>query len=463
MAKAFTPVSIEAMKADPDKRREVPDPALSGLYLVIQPGGAKSWAARYRFANKPKKLTLGRWPIMGLADARRAASDAFAKVEAGTDPTNEKTRAKVERKEAVSVVKAVQGGVVVEKAREMLADFERRGIAGYVAEAAPEAMEQLREAAGAPNKVKTLIGDYAKRHLSTLRSGGEVKRRLEVEVLPAWGDRDAREVTRRDVRDLLDKVADTGRLTSANRLRLYLSGFFAWLVDREVIEASPVIGVKAPAKEQKRDRVLSEDEIRWFWLACDAIGEPWGPLGKVLLLTGQRRGEVLGITEAEIHGDEWHLSAKRTKNGRPHVVRLTDPVRAVLKGVTRIKGAPGYIFTTTGQTPLSGLHKGHAKLAEAMLRVATTERGEPVQIPHWTWHDLRRTAATRMAGLKIPAEVIEAALNHVSGAVAGVAGIYNRHGYAEEKREALDAWARMVLQLVRGGGGNVVHLAEVRG
>jgi integrase len=462
MAKAFTPVSIEAMKADPDKRREVPDPALSGLYLIVQPGGAKSWAARYRFANKPRKLTLGRWPIMGLADARKAASEAFAKVEAGTDPGNEKTRAKVDRNEAVKVVKAVQGGVVVEKAREMLADFERRGIAAYVAEAAPEAMGQLREAAGAPNKVKTLIGDYAKRHLSTLRSGAEVKRRLEVEVLPLWGDRDAREITRRDVRDLLDKVADSGRLTSANRLRLYLSGFFAWLVDREVIEASPVVGVKAPAKEQKRDRVLTEDEIRWLWLACDAVGEPWGPLGKVLLLTGQRRGEVLGMTDAEITGEDWHLSAKRTKNGRPHVVRLSDPAKAVLKAVTLVKGAPGYIFTTTGETPLSGLNKGHAKLAEAMATVAAKERGQPVQIPHWTWHDLRRTAATRMAGLKIPAEVVEAALNHVSGVVAGVAGVYNRHDYADEKRDALDAWARYVLALVEGAPGNVVRL-EARG
>jgi integrase len=178
----------------------------------------------------------------------------------------------------------------------------------------------------------------------------------------------------------------------------------------------------------------------------------------MLLLTGQRRGEVLGMTEAEVQGENWHLSAKRTKNARPHVVRLSDPVRDVLNAVTRVKGDPGYIFTTTGETPLSGLHKGHGKLAGAMAAVAAKERGQPVEIPHWTWHDLRRTAATRMAGLKIPAEVIEAALNHVSGAVAGVAGIYNRHGYADEKRDALDAWARYVLQLVEGKPGNVVKL-----
>lgn len=196
---------------------------------------------------------------MGQADARKAASEAFTKVEVGADQANEKTRAKVEHMEAVKVAKAAQGGVVVKKAREMLADFERRGIAEYVIEAVPEAMSQLRDAAGAASKAQTLLGNYAKRHLSTLRSGGEVKRRHEVEGLPAWGFLDAREIT---------------RLTSANRLRLYLSGFFAQLVDREVVEASPVVGVKTLAKELKRDRVLLEDEIRWFWRGCEAVSEP---------------------------------------------------------------------------------------------------------------------------------------------------------------------------------------------
>lgn len=459
--KAFTPVSIEAMKPDPKKRREVPDPALSGLYLVIQPTGAKGWAVRYRFADKPRKLTLGRWPVLGLAEARKAASEALAKVEAGTDPGAEKTRAKVERKEAVAVAKAAEGGLLVEKAAKMLADFERRGVLDFVAEAEPEAVAALRDAAGTPNKVRTLLGEYAKRHLFKLRSGAEVKRRLEVEVLPQWGDRDVREITRRDVRDLLDAVADTGHLTKANRLRLHMSGFFAWCVDREVIEANPVAGVKAPAKEVRRDRVLSEAEIRWFWQACEAVGQPWGPFAKVLLLTGQRRGEVLGMTAGEITGNEWHLTAARTKNARPHVVQLSEPVRDLLTEV-KAKGPARLYFTTTGETPLSGLHKGHARLAAAMEAVAEKEHGEPVQIPRWTWHDLRRTAATRMAKLGTPAEVVEAALNHVSGKVAGVAGVYNHHSYDDEKRAALDAWGRYVLALVEGRPNNVVHLQGAR-
>lgn len=417
MAKALTPKGIEAMKPDPAKRLEIPDPALSGLYLVVQPSGAKGWALRYRWANKPKKLTLGRWPIMGLADARTAASEAIAKVEAGTDPGAEKKKAKVERVEA-----------------------------------------QLSER----DKIKTLVEQYAKRHLASLKSGAEVKRRLEVEVLPYWGDRDIHEITRRDVRDLLDRVGDSGRVTTANRLRAYISGFFNWAVDRDVISVAPSQGIKAVAKEKSRDRVLTDDELRWFWRACDDLGFPWGPLGQTLLLTGQRLGEVVGLTDAEISGDTWHLAPDRTKNGRAHTVPLSEAASAVLAGVERVKGKLGYVFTTTGESPLSGYFKGRNRIAERMVEIASEEAGEPVEIPHWTFHDLRRTAATGMARLGIPVRVTEAVLNHVSGTAAGIVSVYQRHDYADEKRSALDAWARLVADLVEGRADNVVRIAEAR-
>jgi hypothetical protein len=174
MARALTTKAVEAVKPDPAKRREIPDPSLAGLYLVVQPSGAKSWALRYRWAGKPKKLTLGRWPIMGVAAARAAATEAIEAVGHGNDPGATKKRAKAERIEA-----------------------------------------QLSER----DLIKTLLGDYAKRHLAKLKSGAEVKRRLEVEVLPHWGERDIHEITRRDVRDLLDRVGDSGRVTTANRRR----------------------------------------------------------------------------------------------------------------------------------------------------------------------------------------------------------------------------------------------------
>ena len=412
MARALTTTAVDAAK--PAKsRREIPDPALSGLYLVVQPSGAKSWALRYRYAGKPKKLTLGKWPIMGVAAARGAATEAIEAVENGNDPGAAKKKAKAERIEA-----------------------------------------QLSER----DKVKTLLAEYAKRHLASLKSGGEVKRRLELEFLPAFADHDIHEITKRDIRELLERIADSGRITTANRMRLYLSGFFNWCLERDAITVSPVQGVKPVAKEKSRDRVLSDDEIRWFWRACDDLDFPWGPLGQTLLLTGQRLGEVVGMTDAEISGDVWNMAPERTKNGRAHAVPLSEAVRGVLGGVERVKGKPGYVFTTTGESPVSGYYKGRNHIAERMSEIAAEETGEAVEIPHWTFHDLRRTAATGMARLGIPVRVTEAVLNHVSGTAAGIVSVYQRHDYADEKRTALDAWARMVADLVEGQANNVVRL-----
>lgn len=415
MAKAFTTKAVEALKPDPSKRVEVPDPALSGLYLVVQPSGAKSWAVRYRHAGKPKKLTLGRWPLMGVADARAAASEAIDTVEHGKDPSAAKKATKAARLEA-----------------------------------------QLTER----DKVKTLIDQFDRRHLSTLKSGEGVRWFLDRFVLPAWGELDIHEITKRDVIDLLDGIVESGRATTANRVRAHLSKFFGWCAERDILDASPMIGIKAPAKETSRDRVLSDDEIRWLWMAADRIGQPWGALAQLLLLTGQRRGEVVAMTDDELDGDTWHLPAARTKNKRAHDVPLSAPALAILDGVERIKSKAGYVFTTTGRAPVSGLGKGHEHLVAAMAEIASEEAGEPVEIERWTFHDLRRTAATGMAKIGISPIVIESALNHVSGTKAGVAGIYNRHAYLDETRSAMEAWARYAEDLVEGKTDNVVRIAE---
>jgi len=224
--------------------------------------------------------------------------------------------------------------------------------------------------------------------------------------------------------------------------------------------------VKPVAKEKSRDRVLSDAEVRWFWQACDDLGFPWGPVGKVLLLTGQRLGEVEGMSDNELVGDIWQMDASRTKNGRAHDVPLSETVRHVLTGVERIAGTKGrakFIFTTTGETPISGFHKGRNHIADRMMEIASAEKGDDVEIPHWTFHDLRRTAATGMARLGIPVRVTEAVLNHVSGTGGGIVAVYQRHDYADEKRRALDAWAGLVSEIVSGKADNVVRLAGGEG
>ena len=405
--------TVETLQAT-DKRQEIPDDLCTGLYLVVQPTGKKSWQVRYRHGGVHRRMTLASFPTLTLAAARVRAREVMAAASEGRDPA-----------EVVTAAKAPKP------------DDDR-------------------------DKIKTLIGQYDKRHLKGLKSGDVVRRELDRFVVKEWGERDIHSITKRDVIDLLDGIADSGRVVTANRVRAYLNKFLNWAVERDILPLSPATGVKPVAKEASRDRVLTDDEIRWFWQACEAEGFPWGPLGKVLLLTGQRLNEAAQITDGEIRGDLWHLSADRTKNGRAHDVPLSDAVQEVLGAVERIEGKPGFIFTTTGTTPVSGFFKARAHLAEAMERLAAKERGEAVEIPRWTFHDLRRTAATGMARLGIPVRVTEAVLNHISGTGGGIVAVYQRHDYADEKRQALEAWGRFVLSLVQGQSDNVVRLEGAR-
>lgn len=405
--------TVEAMQAT-DRRQEIPDDLCTGLYLVVQPTGKKGWQVRYRHGGVHRRMTLAPYPTLSLAAARIRAREVMAAASEGRDPAAE--------------VKAAK---------------------------APKAEDDR-------DKIKTLIGQYDKRHLKGLKSGDVVRRELDRFVVAAWGERDIQTITKRDVIDLLDGIADSGRVVTANRVRAYLNKFLNWAVERDILPMSPATGVKPVAKEVSRDRVLSDEEIRWLWQACEAEGFPWGPFAKMLLLTGQRLNEVAQMTESEIRGDLWHLSASRTKNGRAHDVPVSDEARKVLDGVERIKGKPGFIFTTTGATPISGFFKGRAHIADAMERIAEQERGEAVEIPRWTFHDLRRTAATGMARLGIAVRVTEAVLNHVSGTAGGIVSVYQRHDYADEKRQALEAWARFVLSLVQGQPDNVVRMEGAR-
>ncbi len=406
----LTAVTVEKIKAG-DSRIEKPDTMVKGLVLIIQTTGSKSWQLRYRAGGIRRRMSLGSYPTVSLADARKAATEALVAVSSGGDPVGEKQAAAVEAK---------------------LSDRDQ---------------------------VKNLVEQFDKRHLINLRSGATVKRELVRHVVSVWGERDIHSITKRDVIDLLDGIADSGRMVSANRVRAYLGKFLSWCVERDVIDQSPATGVKNVAKEKSRERVLSDDEIRWFWQACEREGQPWGHLGRLLLLTGQRLGEVCGMTDREIDGDLWSLSGARTKNGRAHNVPLTDVALTVLASVGRIKGTKGLILTTTGNSPLSGYTKGRNHLADAMAVFASEEAGEPVEIEHWTFHDLRRTAATGMARLGVAVRVTEAVLNHVSGTAGGIVSVYQRHDYAEEKRQALDAWARFVIDLVEGRADNVVRIA----
>ena len=253
MTKALTALAVE--KAKPSSaRREVPDGLLVGLYLVVQPSGAKSWAVRYRAAGRPRKYTIGRYPGVNLADARELARKVLVAVAEGRDPAQEKKDTQV------------IGGAQRDRIDWTVQQFVER-----------YAKAQTRE--------------------STWR---ETPRIFAREMLPTWRARSVSDITRRDVIDLLDSVSSRGSAIMANRVLATARRFFNWCVERDLIATSPCAGVRAPAAERSRDRVLTDQELTMVWSAAGKVGWPFGPLVQLLALTGQRLAEVAEMTWAEV-------------------------------------------------------------------------------------------------------------------------------------------------------------------
>ena len=211
-----------------------------------------------------------------------------------------------------------------------------------------------------------------------------------------------------------------------------------------MLDASPLTGMKLPTKEMPRERVLTNEELRALWAACDADGHPFGDCMKLLILSGQRRTEVAEMKWSELDLDKrlWTLPSARAKNGNQHTVPITDAMLAVLRRVPRYLSSD-FVFTTTGKTPISGF----GRVKESM------DKALPEGTAPWIIHDLRRTMSTNLAMLGVPQPVTEALLNHKTGVVSGVAAIYNVYSYADEKRKALGAWSQQLMKLVRSKHG----------
>lgn len=399
----LTVKSVEAAKPDPGKRREVPDGALPGLYLVVQPAGGKSWAVRYRADGKPRKLTLGAYPRLQLTDAREAARAVLRAVAEGRDPAGEKQAAKVE----TAAVQTMQFGSVA-------ADYIER---------------------------------YAKPRNRSWRETESFLTRTK-DATDGWQAKDIRLIGRKDVLDALDAVIARGASIHANRLFAALRRFFAWTVERGILEASPMAGLKPPSPEVSRDRVLTDAELVAAWKAAGDVGYPFGPVVQLLILTGQRRSEVLEAEwrEFDIEGATWTIPRERAKNDRAHVVPLAPQAVEILRALPRIGNRSRLLFTTTGETAFSGVSKATDRLQSLAARYLP----EDVEAAPWRLHDLRRTFASGCARLGVPVHVVEKALNHVSGTHSGIVGVYQRHDYGDERRRAMELWAAHLDGLVRG-------------
>lgn len=432
MEQILTTSAIAALQPC-DRRREFSDGVVPGLFLVLQPSGAKSWALRYRHNGRTRKLTLG---PAALKTLRRGAG-----VHIGQPLTLEAAR-----ELAFGQLQLVRMG----------ADPAARGPGDHnsIARARQEAIADVVDDFMAKSVRPNAKPGYAR----------EVERLLRKEVLPHWGERSIEDVRKRDVIRLLDAIVERGGGITANRTLAALRRLFNWCVERDLLRTSPAEGVKPPLLEQVRERVLSDGELQHFWRAAISLGYPFRHLFQLLLLTGQRRQEVAGMRGSELSADFtlWTIPAARTKNGRTHEVPLSTLAASIAEeaamaaaAIQRLKSHNGdlFVLTTTGDAQVSGFSRAKARLDEAMLtlaREAAAGRREQtyVEPPDWRIHDLRRTAASGMARARVPLPVIEKTLNHVSGSFAGIVSVYQRHSYLPEKREALETWAHAVTEVV---------------
>ncbi|RPH32137.1 site-specific integrase [bacterium] len=385
----LTAVFVEKVKPN-GKRIDYFDDSLPGFSLRVSENGVKSWCVSYRFGGKWTRYTFGTFPILSLKDARQRAKDALHDVADGINPA---TRKKLERD---------------------------------------------------ADTFDYLAAEYLERYSKThKRSWKEDERLIEKEFLPAFGKMRLEDITRRDVRALLERKATTAPV-GANRMRAALHKMFNWGITKDIVEVNPVLKIEVPAKEKARDRVLSEAEIKVVWktldnMPCgDKTHRKYRSLSALILemelVTAQRNGEIMGAAWSEIEGDWWTIPGERTKNGLAHRVPLTQPARRILEEARQLcADKPSeYVFP--------GPRGGHiSNIQKAVMRICT------VTGIKFGSHDLRRTAATQMTSNGIPRITVKRILNHIE---KDVTGIYDRYSYDREKREALEAWRRRLMLIV---------------
>jgi integrase len=375
MEKPLTAMAVEKLKPK-DKRFDAFDATVRGLGIRIAVSGTKTWFVMKRVNGRMVRSSVGRYPSLSLNDARRRAVDVISRMEDGTLPRAEDA-----------------------------------------------------------NRFDQVFEEWLKRDQGGNRRRRSVELALRKHACPAFKDMMVDTIRKADIIRLLDNITDNGAPIQANRVLAYLRRLFNWCVERDIITSTPVLGVKPPAREHSRDRVLSHQELQDVWAGADKMDYPFGPMIKLLILTGQRLNEVAMAPYDEFYIDKaiWSLPGSRTKNGHAHNVHLPPLAIEIIGNLPKIDGSD-WLFTTTGTTPISGFGKAKRRLD----KLSNTS--------NWTFHDLRRSFATHVTEtLGCSPVVVDKILNHVSGSVKGVAAVYQRGEYLEERKKTLEKWELFLL------------------
>lgn len=352
-----------------------------------------------------------------------------------------------------------QSGITADTARAQAKVYQGKVAGGKDPGADKQAEREKVERAKAAGKntVNAVLDLFIARHVEkNLRSAKTVTRCFEVYVRPRIGSKSIYDLKRKDIVQMLDAIEDTDKAVTADRVLAYTRKCFNWYATRDEDFKSPIIKGMARTKpdDHARDRLLADDEIRSLWQALDEPDspEPFRNIVRVLLLTAQRRDEIGLMQAEELDGDTLIIPAERYKTGVANAVPLTDAAR---KWIGDRKA--GFVFSTTsGKKAFSGYSKAKRQL-DAVIAKQRKEAGlKPM--PEWRLHDLRRTARSLMSRAGVSSDVAEMVLGHK---LTGVRGVYDRHSYASEKREALEKLAGLIALILNPPADNVVKLERV--
>ena len=392
MRSKLTPAFAASARATPGSGRTTYwDAGMAGFGLMVTANGHRSYVVQYRAAGRSRRMHLRTG--LTLAAARREAKAILGTVARGGDPLS--ARRKAERADS--------------------------------------------------NTLKAIVEEYLAREGSRLRSIGERRASLQRHVLPKLGDRQINDITRSDIIRLLDGVADKSGAPMADHVLAYLRRVMTWHASRSDDFRSPIVRGMARTRpsQRRRQRVLSDDELKAVWCAVEALQSAFGYLVRFLLLTATRRTEAAAMRRGEVVGDDWIIPQERYKTGLELVIPLSPAAQAVVGAVPRI-GKSGLVFTTDGKRPLGGFSKFKRAFDVKVLAELRKEKPD-AELPRWTLHDLRRTARSLMSRAGVPSDHAERCLGHV---LSGIRGTYDRHEYLNEKRRAFDALAALIERIV---------------